>query len=81
MAAALTYVKMTIQRRWRTWLNGHVLDQWLTGGRYYQLNLVPGDHSNPEFRVAEDPRLSVDAPADFAIGIFSPKRSSPGPKS
>jgi putative ATP-binding cassette transporter len=71
VAAALTYVKMTIQRRWRTWLNGHVLDQWLTGGRYYQLNLVPGDHSNPEFRAAEDLRLSVDAPADFAIGIFS----------
>jgi vitamin B12/bleomycin/antimicrobial peptide transport system ATP-binding/permease protein len=71
VAAALTYLKMTLQRRWRAWLNAHVLDQWLTGGRYYQLNLVPGDHSNPEFRVAEDLRLSVDAPADFAIGIFS----------
>jgi putative ATP-binding cassette transporter len=69
--AALTYVKMTLQRRWRTWLNAHVLDQWLTGGRYYQLNLVPGDHSNPEYRVAEDLRQSVEAPADFAIGIFS----------
>ena len=68
--AALTYVKMTLQRRWRTWLNAHVLDQWLTGGRYYQLNLVPGDHSNPEYRVAEDLRQSVEAPADFAIGIF-----------
>ena len=71
VAAALTYVKMTLQRRWRAWLNGHVLDQWLRGGRYYQLNLVPGDHSNPEYRVAEDLRLSVDAPADFAIGIFT----------
>jgi putative ATP-binding cassette transporter len=71
VAAALTYVKMTLQRRWRAWLNGHVLDQWLSGGRYYQLNLVPGDHSNPEYRVAEDLRLSVDAPADFAIGIFT----------
>ena len=71
VAAALTYAKMTLQRRWRAWLNAHVLDQWLAGGRYYQLNLVPGDHSNPEYRVAEDLRLSVDAPVDFAIGIFS----------
>ena len=71
VAVAATYVKMTLQRRWRTWLNAHVLDQWLTSGRYYQLNLVPGDHSNPEYRVAEDLRLSVDAPVDFAIGIFS----------
>src|SRR5262245_19933242 len=33
-----TYAKMTLQRRWRNWLNAHVLDQWLTSGRYYQLN-------------------------------------------
>jgi putative ATP-binding cassette transporter len=62
---------LTLQRRWRAWLNAHVLDQWLTNGRYYQLNLVPGDHTNPEYRVAEDLRLSVEAPVEFSIGIFS----------
>ena len=62
---------MTLQRRWREWLNAHVLDHWLTSGRYYQLNLVPGDHTNPEYRVAEDLRLSVEAPVEFAIGVFS----------
>ena len=71
VAAAMTYAKMTLQRRWRAWLNAHVLDQWLTGGRYYQLNLVPGDHTNPEYRVAEDLRLSVEAPVELAIGIFA----------
>jgi vitamin B12/bleomycin/antimicrobial peptide transport system ATP-binding/permease protein len=71
VAAAATYAKLTLQRRWREWLNAHVLDQWLTSGRYYQLNLVPGDHSNPEHRVSEDLRLSVDAPVEFAIGVFS----------
>ncbi len=71
VAAVMTYAKMTMQRRWRAWLNAHVLDRWLTGGRYYQLNLVPGDHTNPEYRVAEDLRLSVDAPVELAIGIFT----------
>ena len=71
VAASATYVKMTLQRRWRDWLNAHVLDQWLTNGRYYQLNLIPGDHSNPEYRVAEDLRLGVEAPVEFAIGVFS----------
>jgi putative ATP-binding cassette transporter len=71
VAAAATYAKMTLQRRWREWLNGHVLDHWLTGGRYYQLNLVPGDHTNPEYRVAEDLRMTVDAPVEFLIGVFS----------
>ena len=71
VAAAATYAKTTLQRRWRTWLNARVLDRWLTSGRYYQLNLVPGDHTNPEYRVAEDLRLSVDAPVELAIGIFA----------
>src|SRR3981189_2130941 len=71
VAAAATYARMTLQRRWRDWLNAHVLDQWLTSGRYYQLNLLPGDHLNPEYRVAEDLRLSVDAPVDLILGIFA----------
>src|SRR5438552_13704400 len=71
VAAAATHAKLTLQRRWRAWLNAHVLDQWLTNGRYYQLNLVPGDHTNPEYRMAEDLRLSVEAPVEFSIGIFS----------
>jgi putative ATP-binding cassette transporter len=71
VGVAATYAKLTLQRRWRDWLNAHVLDRWLTSGRYYQLNLVPGDHSNPEYRVAEDLRLSVEAPVEFAIGVFS----------
>src|SRR5690242_2443549 len=71
VAAAGTHSKLTLQRRWRAWLNAHVLDRWLTSGRYYQLNLVPGDHTNPEYRVAGDLRISVEAPVEFSIGIFS----------
>src|SRR5689334_5319457 len=71
VAAGATYAKLTLQRRWREWLNAHVLDQWLISGRYYQLNLVPGDHTNPEYRVAEDLRVSVEAPVEFSIGVFS----------
>jgi putative ATP-binding cassette transporter len=71
IAAISVYGRMTTQRRWRAWLNAHVLDRWISSGRYYQLSLVPGDHKNPEFRVAEDLRLACEAPIDFAVGIFS----------
>ena len=37
-------------------LNDHLIDRWLANGRYYQLNLVSGDHENPEFRIADDGR-------------------------
>jgi putative ATP-binding cassette transporter len=71
MAIADTYSKMSLQRRWRAWLNGHMLDRWVTSGRYYQLTLRPGEHSTPESRVAEDLRLSVDAPVDIVLGVFA----------
>jgi vitamin B12/bleomycin/antimicrobial peptide transport system ATP-binding/permease protein len=71
LAMTSVYVRMTMQRRWREWLNNHVVDSWMANGRYYQLNLVGGDHANPEFRIADDLRISTDAPIDFLAGIAS----------
>src|SRR5258707_6985036 len=65
------YARMTTQRRWRAWLNNHLLDRWLKNGRYYQLNLVRGDHQNPEYRIADDVRIATDSPVDFAAGVTS----------
>lgn len=69
MMVVQVYAKMTTQRRWRAWLTQHLLDRWLTSGRYYQLNLVTGDHRNPEYRIADDIRLATDSPVDFVTGI------------
>ena len=68
---AQVYARMTLQWRWRAWLNNQLLDRWLTNGRYYQLNLVSGDHANPEYRIADDIRVATDAPVDFTTGISS----------
>jgi vitamin B12/bleomycin/antimicrobial peptide transport system ATP-binding/permease protein len=76
LAVAALHARMTTQRRWRAWLNSHVLDRWLDGGRYYQLNLISGDHGTPEYRVAEDLRVACDAPVDFAVGIFAAATSA-----
>lgn len=63
------HARMTTQRRWRAWLNDRLVDRWLTNGRYYQLNLVSGDHQNPEYRIADDVRVATDSPVDFVTGI------------
>ncbi|CAN5272163.1 ABC transporter ATP-binding protein/permease [soil metagenome] len=63
------FTRMSIQRRWRAWLTNSTVSRWLTSGRYYQLNLVDGDHQNPEYRIAEDLRVATDAPVDFAAGV------------
>jgi vitamin B12/bleomycin/antimicrobial peptide transport system ATP-binding/permease protein len=65
------YARMTTQRHWRAWLNNHLLDRWLKSGRYYQLNLVGGDHENPEYRIADDVRGATEAPMEFATGLLT----------
>ncbi len=65
------YARMTTQRCWRAWLNDHLIGRWLTNGRYYQLNLVSGDHQNPEFRIADDVRIATESPVEFMTGVVS----------
>ena len=64
-------VRMMIQRRWRSWLTSAVIARWLANGRYYQLNLIGGDHKNPEARISEDLRIATEAPVDFIAGVIS----------
>jgi len=71
LGVAQVFARMGIQRRWRAWLTNSVLTRWLTNGRYYQLNLVGGDHKNPEYRIAEDLRIATDSPVDFLAGVTS----------
>jgi len=71
LGVAQVYARMAIQRRWRAWLTSSVITRWLTNGRYYQLNLVSGDHKNPEYRIAEDLRIATDSPVDFMSGVTS----------
>jgi vitamin B12/bleomycin/antimicrobial peptide transport system ATP-binding/permease protein len=69
LMTAQVYARMAMQRRWRHWLTQHLLDRWLRNGRHYQLNLVTGDHKNPEYRIADDVRVATEAPVDFGIGV------------
>ena len=71
ISVMLVRVRMMTQQRWRGWLNNHLVDRWLTNGRYYHLNLMSGDHQNPEFRIAEDVRIATEAPIEFACGVIS----------
>jgi putative ATP-binding cassette transporter len=65
------YARMTLQRRWRRWLTDILVDRWLKSGRYFQLNLVSGDHKNPEYRIADDVRIATESPVDFVSGVTS----------
>ena len=70
-AVLIVFSRMRLQRRWRLWMTNETVGRWLTKGRYYQLNLVPGDHQNPEHRIGEDMRIATEQPVDFAVGILT----------
>jgi len=71
LVVAQVYLRMTMQRRWRSWLTTAVIQRWLASGRYYQLNLVKGDHANPEARLTEDLRIATESPVDFVAGVLN----------
>src|SRR5262245_13022996 len=71
LVVAQVFLRMMIQRRWRSWLTTAVIARWLANGRYYQLNLVSGDHKNPEARISEDLRIATESPVDFIAGVIS----------
>lgn len=71
LGVAQVFTRMSIQRHWRAWATHAIVSRWLKNGRYYQLNLVGGDHQNPETRIAEDLRIATDSPVDFVSGVTS----------
>ncbi len=71
LVTSQVYVRMMIQRRWRKWLTRSLIARWLANGRYYQLNLIGGDHKNPEARISEDMRIATESPVDFVAGVIA----------
>src|SRR5436190_13602543 len=71
VAILVVYARMRLQRRWRLWMSEHLIDGWLAKGRYYQLNMIEGEHKNPEYRIAEDTRVATESPVDVVVGITS----------
>lgn len=71
LAVFLVHARMTAQFRWRAWLTTDLIGRWLEKGHYFHLNLMEGDHKNPEYRISEDVRIATEAPVDFIAGIVS----------
>jgi len=71
VAILLIWARMTAQRKWRAWLTGHLIEQWLANERIRHLHFQKDEDSNPEYRIAEDARVATDAPISMAAGLLS----------
>ena len=59
-----------LQFDWRRWLTARVVGNWMAEARHYQADLIPGDHANPDGRIAEDIRISVEGAIDLAASLL-----------
>ncbi len=74
VAMAITSIHLMIKRKlqigWRRWLTKRMLDDWMADGRHYQISNMPGDHDNPDGRIAEDIRNTCESAIDLAHSLF-----------
>ncbi len=63
-------VRRQWQLDWRRWLTRRVLRHWMAEGRHYQAALIPGEHANPDGRIAEDIRIAVEHTVDMASSLL-----------
>ena len=63
-------VKRWLQLRWRAWLTDRLMVDWMGGSRFYQLGNLPGEHDNPDGRIAEDIRITTEVAIDLAHSVF-----------
>lgn len=67
----IVLTRETLQVRWRAWLVGRLTDLWLARQRYYRLSLAQIEPANPEYRIADESRLSTEPLVDFAIDLLN----------
>ena len=63
-------IKRWLQLDWRRWLTETVLDRWMAKGHHYQLQLIGGEHDNPDGRIAEDIRIATESTVGLAHSLF-----------
>lgn len=59
-------VRRQIQVDWRRWVTNRVIGRWMDDSHHFQASFVPGDHDNPDGRIAEDIRVLTEASVDLA---------------
>ena len=57
--------------RWRSFLNGLYVSQWLDDGTHYRMQLVGREADNPDQRIADDLRNYVDQTYTLSIGLLN----------
>lgn len=62
--------KRNLQFYWRDWITEHVFSYWMKAGRHYLISHLPGEHDNPDGRIAEDCRVAAESAVVLGHSLF-----------
>lgn len=65
------YFRQMLEIRWRRWLTGQYLGDWMSRRAFYRMELKDYGTDNPEQRIQEDMRLLTDNTLRLSLGLLS----------
>ena len=71
LSVTAVWGRMTFQRRWRNWLTGGLIGNWLADQHYQRVGFVNGQRQNAEYRITEDARIATEAPIKLPNEVWS----------
>ncbi|MET4390373.1 putative ATP-binding cassette transporter [Bradyrhizobium sp. F1.4.3] len=71
LAVYKLYLNQWLQIRWRQWLTGHYLGEWLDDATHYRMQLKDDAADNPDQRITEDVKNFVEQTLVIGLGLLS----------
>ncbi len=65
------YVRQRVEMRWRSWLTGDYLREWMSSQAYSQAERHRGEVDNPDQRIAEDVRNYVSSALGLSLSLLA----------
>jgi vitamin B12/bleomycin/antimicrobial peptide transport system ATP-binding/permease protein len=65
------YLNQWLQIRWRRFMTGRYLGQWLDGPNHYRMQLLGDAADNPDQRIAEDIQMFVERTLSIGLGLLN----------
>lgn len=65
------YLNQWLQIRWRKWMTGRYLGEWLGNATHYRMQLQGDAADNPDQRITDDVKLFVDRTLTLGLGLLN----------
>jgi vitamin B12/bleomycin/antimicrobial peptide transport system ATP-binding/permease protein len=65
------YLNQWLQIRWRRWMTGRYLGEWLRDANHYRMQIKGDVADNPDQRIADDVKSFVDQTLSLTVGLLS----------